>query len=192
VSVGSEAPRRRPWLAFLPLLVFVALCAVFLLQLFSGREISEIPSELIGQPAPQSKIEPLAGTGLPGIDPATFKGKVTVLNVWASWCAPCREEHPLLLAMAADKRFNLIGLNWKDQPEKAAQFLARFGNPYSAIGIDPYNRIGVDWGVYGAPETFVIGRDGKITFKYVGPLSDETMRSRLLPEVEKALAAPSS
>jgi cytochrome c biogenesis protein CcmG, thiol:disulfide interchange protein DsbE len=189
VSVGSEAPRRRPWLVFLPLITFVALGAVFLIQLFSGRDVSAIPSVLIGQPAPQTKLLPLEGTGLPGIDSASFAGKVTVLNVWASWCAPCREEHPVLLELSRDKRFTLVGMNYKDQPDYASKFLGALGNPYAAIGVDRSGRAGIDWGVYGVPETFVIGKDGKVTFKQVGPLTDAAMRSELLPEVEKALGA---
>lgn len=189
MSVDSEAPRRRPWLVFLPLVAFVALGAVFLLQLFSGRDISEIPSALIGQPAPQTKLPPLEGTGLPGIDSASFAGKVTLLNVWASWCAPCREEHPMLLDLSQDKRFGLVGMNYKDKPDNAAKFLGALGNPYAAVGVDSSGRAGIDWGVYGVPETFVIGKDGKVAYKHVGPLTDASMRSRLLPEIEKALAA---
>ena len=100
-----------------------------------------------------------------------FKGKVTVLNVWSSWCAPCREEHPILLGLARDGRFDLIGLDYKDPPDKALKFLADFGTPFSVIGIDPDGRAAIDWGVYGVPETFVVGKDGKIAFKHVGPLT---------------------
>jgi cytochrome c biogenesis protein CcmG, thiol:disulfide interchange protein DsbE len=191
MTIGTDAPaRRRPrLLVFLPLAAFLVLVGVFLLQLFSGRDVSEVPSALIGQPAPETKLAPLDGTGLPGIDSAAFKGKVTVLNVWASWCAPCREEHPALLALAKDKRFSLEGMNYKDKPENASEFLGALGNPYAAIGVDPSGRTGIDWGVYGVPETYVIGKDGKIAFKHVGPLSDSTIASELMPQIEKALAA---
>ena len=193
MSLGADAPRKRSrLLALLPLAVFVALAAVFLLQLFSGRDVSEIPSALIGQPAPQTKLEPLAGTNLPGLDSALFKGKVTVLNVWASWCLPCREENPVLLALSQDSRFELMGLNYKDSPEKAKNFLDGFGNPFSAIGVDPAGRAGIDWGVYGVPETFIIGKDGKIAFKHVGPLTDESVKTELMPQIEKAFAASTS
>ena len=193
MTMEAEAPQRQRQrlLVFVPLAAFLVLVAVFLLQLFSGRDVSEVPSALIGQPAPRTKLAPLDGTGLPGIDSAGFKGKVTVLNVWASWCAPCREEHPALLGLSQDKRFSLQGMNYKDKPENAAGFLGALGNPYAAIGVDPSGRTGIDWGVYGVPETYVIGKDGRIAFKHVGPLSDRAIASELMPEIEKALAKAS-
>jgi cytochrome c biogenesis protein CcmG/thiol:disulfide interchange protein DsbE len=186
----AETPRRRPrLLVFLPLAVFAGLAAVFMVQLFSGRDVSEIPSALIGQPAPPTKLAPLDGTGLPGIDSGLFEGRVTVLNVWASWCVPCREEQPALMALSADRRFELAGLNYKDSTANAVAFLSGSGNPYSQIGVDPSGRAGIDWGVYGVPETFVIGRDGRIAFKHVGPLTADSLKAELMPEIEKALAA---
>jgi cytochrome c biogenesis protein CcmG/thiol:disulfide interchange protein DsbE len=189
VEAGKSAGRLR-LLVLLPLAVFVGLAAIFMLQLFSGRDISVIPSVLIGQPAPPTKLAPLEGMQVPGIDSAAFAGKVTVLNVWASWCAPCREEHPWLLALAQDKRFDLAGMNYKDQPDKAKKFLDEVGNPYAQIGVDESGRTGIDWGVYGVPETFVIGKDGKIAYKHVGPLSEGSLQGQLLPQIEKALAQP--
>jgi cytochrome c biogenesis protein CcmG/thiol:disulfide interchange protein DsbE len=114
---------------------------------------------------------------------------VTLVNVWASWCAPCREEHPLLLALSQDKRFSIAGLNYKDKAENARRFLGSLGNPYSAIGVDSAGRTAIDWGVYGVPETFLVGRDGKIAFKHVGPLTEQVVTGSLLPQIEKALAA---
>lgn len=181
-------PRRRRLLVFLPLAVFVVLASIFLMQLFSGRDVSEIPSVLIGQPAPPTNLPPLQGAGLPGVDSATFMGKVTVLNVWASWCVPCREEHPVLLELSKDSRFSLQGINYKDKMENASAFLASLGDPFAAIGVDANGRAGIDWGVYGVPETFIIGKDGKIAFKHVGPLSDYAVRTELMPEIDKALA----
>lgn len=186
-TAASAKPRRL--LLLLPLALFVGLAGLFLTQLLSDRDIAEIPSALIGQQAPQTKLPPLDGTSLPGLDSADFAGKVTLVNVWGSWCAPCRDEHPLLVALAGDKRFGIAGLNYKDTPENARRFLGTLGNPYSAIGVDSAGRTALDWGVYGVPETFLIGRDGKILFKHVGPLTGESVATTLMPEIEKALAA---
>lgn len=178
----------RGWLA-LPLLVFAALAAVFLVQLLSGRDLSAIPSALIGEPAPATSLPALAGADRPGLDSAAFAGKVTLVNVWASWCAPCREEHPLLMALSRDDRVEIAGLNYKDSPENALRFLGSLGNPYSAIGTDESGRSAIDWGVYGVPETFLVGRDGTILFKHVGPLSAGAIETALSPAIEKALSA---
>ncbi|TPJ70703.1 DsbE family thiol:disulfide interchange protein [Mesorhizobium sp. B2-6-2] len=191
MSLESEAPApRRRLFVLLPLLVFLGLAGLFLSQLLSGRDVSEIPSALIGLPAPPTSLPPLEGTSLPGLESKDFAGKVTLVNVFASWCAPCREEHPVLLGLSQDKRFTLAALNYKDQPENARRFLGELGNPYQAIGADPAGRAAIDWGVYGVPETFVIGKDGKIAYKHVGPLTPESVRALLLPQIEKALAAP--
>ncbi len=191
MSIDSEAPAsRRRLFVLLPLLVFLGLAGLFLSQLLSGRDTSEIPSALIGLPAPQTDLPPLEGTSLPGLESKDFAGKVTLVNVFASWCAPCREEHPVLLGLSQDKRFTLAALNYKDQPENARRFLGDLGNPYQAIGVDPAGRAAIDWGVYGVPETFVIGKDGKIAYKHVGPLTPDSVKALLLPQIEKALAAP--
>lgn len=186
----EAAPRKtRRLIVLLPLALFAGLAALFLTQLLSGRDAAKIPSALIGQPAPQTKLPPLEGVSLPGIDSTSFAGKVTLVNVWASWCAPCREEHPLLLALSQDKRFGIVGLNYKDAPENARRFVGSLGNPYTAIGVDRAGRAAIDWGVYGIPETFLVGKDGKILFKHVGPLTEQAIATALLPEIEKALAA---
>jgi cytochrome c biogenesis protein CcmG/thiol:disulfide interchange protein DsbE len=190
MSTGDAAPRRsRLALALIPLAVFLALAGIFLMQLTSGRDTATIPSALIGQPAPTAVLAPVEGLGLPGLDPAAFQGKVTLVNVWASWCAPCREEHPVLMRLAEDDRFVMAGLNYKDKAENAVRFLNGLGNPFSSVGSDPNGRGAIDWGVYGVPESFVIGRDGRIAYKHVGPLSPESASSLLMPEIEKALAA---
>ncbi|MDQ6437055.1 DsbE family thiol:disulfide interchange protein [Mesorhizobium sp. LHD-90] len=176
-------------LALLPLAIFLALAAIFFSQLLSGRDIGTVPSALIGAPAPATNLPPVDGLGLPGLDNAAFAGKVTVLNVWASWCAPCRQEHPILMALSQDKRFQIAGLNYKDAPENARRFLGDLGNPFALVGADQKGRTAIDWGVYGVPETFVVGRDGKILYKHVGPLDAEGAQKTLLPEIEKALAA---
>jgi cytochrome c biogenesis protein CcmG/thiol:disulfide interchange protein DsbE len=190
MSMAEEAQKkpRRVLIALLPLIVFAALAGIFLMQLLSGRDNSTIPSALIGQSAPETNLPPLEGSGMPGLDSANFAGKVTVVNVWASWCAPCREEHPVLMQLAADGRFEIAGLNYKDEPQNALRFLGNLGNPFDAVGADRQGRAAIQWGVYGVPETFVVGRDGKIAFKHVGPITPEALKNELMPAIEKALA----
>ena len=188
-EMESARPRsRRLWLALLPLGLFMALAAIFLAQLLSGRDNSVVPSALIGAEAPQTSLPPLDGTGLPGLDSTQFEGKVTLVNVWASWCAPCRQEHPLLMQMAQDPRIVVAGLNYKDRPENARRFLGELGNPYAQIGVDGNGRAAIDWGVYGVPETFLVGKDGRIAWKHVGPFTPDSIVTGLMPEIEKALA----
>lgn len=188
----TDTPPRKSGprlMILLPLAIFLALSVVFLMQLLSGRDISAVPSALIGEPAPKTALPPLEGIALPGLDSAQFAGKVTLVNVFASWCAPCREEHPVLMALAQDKRYAISGLNYKDKPENARRFLGDLGNPYGAVGTDEAGRSAIDWGVYGVPETFVIGKDGKVAFKHVGPLTVQSVQATLMPQIEKALAA---
>lgn len=185
----AAAPRRRAWLVALPLAVFLALATVFFFQLVSGKDAATVPSALIGQKVPETGLPPLDGMNLPGLDSKAMVGKVTLVNVFASWCVPCRQEHPLLLRLAQDDRIAIAGLNYKDAPDNARRFLGELGNPYGAIGIDEKGRAAIDWGVYGVPETFLIGRDGSILYKHVGPISEESLASGLMPEIEKALAA---
>ncbi|MFG1393871.1 DsbE family thiol:disulfide interchange protein [Xanthobacter agilis] len=189
-------PRRRLWLVALPLVLFLALAALFFSRLETGGDPSRIPSALVGRPAPQVVLEPLPGLNrgsepVPGFDVAQLKGKPTLVNVWASWCAPCREEHPLLMRIAQDPRVHLVGLNYKDAPDNARRFLGQNGLPYAAVGVDPKGRAAIDWGVYGVPETFVLDRDGMIVHKFVGPLTQETVNTTLLPLIAK-LSAPAS
>jgi cytochrome c biogenesis protein CcmG/thiol:disulfide interchange protein DsbE len=192
----DSVPRRRPRLIhLLPLGIFLALAAVFFTRLMSGEDPSEIPSVLVGKTAPDFSLPALDGlardgTPIPGVNTETLQGKVSLVNVFASWCAPCREEHPVLLALAQDKRYALVALNYKDKPENARRFLGELGNPFSAIGVDEAGRTAIDWGVYGVPETFVVGKDGRIAYKHVGPLTPDSVRDQLLPQVEKALGAP--
>ncbi len=191
---SAPAPRRRV-LVLLPLVIFLGLVALFLLQLYAG-DPSIIPSALIGHKAPQTTLPPIAGlerdgAPVPGIDPADFTGAVTVVNVWASWCVPCHDEAPLLLQLAHDKRFRLIGINYKDDADNARRFLGRYGDPFVAAGADESGRAGIEWGVYGVPENFVIGRDGRIVYKLVGPITAENLDAVLMPQIEKALATGS-
>jgi cytochrome c biogenesis protein CcmG/thiol:disulfide interchange protein DsbE len=187
---AAEETRKRPrrvLFALAPLVIFAVLAGIFLVQLLSGRDNSTIPSALIGEPAPQTNLPPLTGSGMPGLDSANFAGKVTLVNVWASWCAPCREEHPVLMQLAADGRFDIAGLNYKDEPQNALRFIGNLGNPYDAVGTDPNGRAAIQWGVYGVPETFVVDREGRIAFKHVGPITPEALENDLIPAIEKAL-----
>jgi cytochrome c biogenesis protein CcmG/thiol:disulfide interchange protein DsbE len=194
-SSTDNSPPRRPWLMALPLLAFAALAALFWFRLGSG-DPSRIPSALIGRQAPQTALPPLeglvaSGAPVPGLDPAVFKGKVSVVNVWASWCVPCHDEAPLLTELARDQRLQLIGINYKDAPDNARRFLGRYGNPYGIVGVDGNGRAAIEWGVYGVPETFVVGRDGTIIYKMVGPVTPDNVNSVLRVEIDKALKAGS-
>jgi cytochrome c biogenesis protein CcmG/thiol:disulfide interchange protein DsbE len=192
----SAGSRRRSVLVFIPLVVFLGLAALFLIRLGAG-DISRIPSVLIGHPAPATMLPGIAGLErngkpVPGLEADSFKGAVAVLNVWASWCVPCRDEAPLLLTLARDPRVRILGVNYKDSAENARRFLARYGNPYVANGADLNGRASIEWGVYGVPETFVVGRDGRIAYKLIGPIEPVNLEKILKPEIEKALAAPAS
>lgn len=193
-EASVSAPRRSPWLYAIPLLMFAALAAVFAKGLFSG-DASKVPSALIGKPAPAVTLAPLEGLQRDGRPVPTFdmadlaKGRATIVNVFASWCAPCRVEHPFLVAMAEapavkQGKVALVGFNYKDEAENARRFLGALGNPYSAVGVDRAGRAAIDWGVYGVPETFLIGPDGRILEKHVGPL-DGAAASRMLARAQK-------
>ncbi len=166
--------------------------ALFLFRLGAG-DPSQLPSALIGRPVPDTPLPPVAGlvrdgAPVPGIATADFKGAVSLVNVWASWCVPCHDEAPLLMKLAEDKRIRIIGINYKDQPDNARRFIGRYGNPFAAVGADANGRASIDWGVYGVPETFVIDRDGRIAYKLVGPISADNLETVLKPQLEKALA----
>jgi cytochrome c biogenesis protein CcmG/thiol:disulfide interchange protein DsbE len=187
-----DAPARgRRILVILPLAVFLALTALFLVRLFSG-DPGRIPSALIGHPVPEADLPPVPGLerdgkAIPGIAAADFRGHVTLVNVWASWCVPCHDEAPFLLGLAGDTRIRLVGINYKDQPDNARRFLNRYGNPFAAAGADQNGRAAIEWGVYGVPETFLVGRDGRIAYKLVGPIGAENLAKEMKPAIEKAL-----
>jgi len=189
VSESAPAPRRK-LLALLPLIAFLALAALFFSRL--GVDSQRLPSALVGKPAPAFTLPPLDGAGVPAFSDADLrKGEVTLVNIFASWCGPCRDEHPLLMRLAADVGLKtagvrMAGLAYKDDPANALRFLKELGAPYDMIGVDRGGRAGVEWGVYGVPETFVVRGDGVIAYKHVGPLTEQSLRDKLLPEIEKA------
>ena len=192
VAPEQNARGKRNLLVMLPLMAFLALAGLFLYRLGAG-DPSKLPSALIGRQAPTIDLPALEGLTrdgkqVPGLTSATFAGNVTLVNVWASWCVPCHDEAPLLDQLAKDKRFQIVGINYKDAPDNARRFLNRYGNPFVAAGADANGRSSIDWGVYGVPETFLIGRDGKIAYKLVGPITPENLAKTLVPEIEKAIA----
>jgi cytochrome c biogenesis protein CcmG/thiol:disulfide interchange protein DsbE len=174
-----------------PLFGFAAVAALFYARLGAG-DASRVPSPLVGKEAPAFSLPGLEGVAPAGLsDKDLRKGDVTLVNVFASWCVPCRQEHPVLMALAEDKALaakgvRLVGLNYKDDPDNARKFLKE-GDPYALIGVDRPGRAAIDWGVYGVPETFVVRGDGVIAYKFIGPLSSDSVRDALMPEIEKAL-----
>ena len=194
-TLPQTPPPARRIIVLLPLALFLALTALFLARLFSG-DPSRIPSALIGRPAPAVDLPPVVGLerdgkAIPGIAAADFHGNVTLVNVWASWCIPCHDEAPFLLELAGDTRIRLVGINYKDQPDNARRFLSRYGNPFLASGADQNGRAAIEWGVYGVPETFLVGRDGRIAYKLVGPIGAANFEQEVKPAIEKALAGGS-
>ncbi len=192
MSEPLTAPQRSP-LRFLPLVLFALLAARFFVRLFAG-DAARLPSALIGKPAPQFDLPPLSGLGAPGLSTADLaKGHVSLVNVFASWCAPCRQEHGTLMSLGNDDRLKskgveLYGLSYKDEAANALAFLQGDGNPFRRVGVDPAGRTAIDFGVYGVPETFIVKGDGTIAYKFVGPLTPSAAATVLIPEIEKALA----
>jgi cytochrome c biogenesis protein CcmG/thiol:disulfide interchange protein DsbE len=177
---------KRILLAVLPLVLLVGLVAVFALSM--DRDPSLVRSVLIDKPAPTFSLAAVAGTGVEGFDTASLKGEVTVVNVFASWCIPCRDEHPLLERLKAETGVRIFGINQRDAAENAVKFLTELGNPYTRIGGDTDNRVSIDWGVYGVPETFVVNAEGVVTFKHVGPISPESLERDVIPAITRARA----
>lgn len=180
-----EPTRRRLGLALLPIIIFAGLALVFWKGL-SGNP-SDLPSALIGKPIPDFALPAIEGSTIPGLTSADLKsGSVAVVNIWASWCGPCRLEHPILLELSRRKDIRLVGINNKDKAENARRFLGTLGQPYAAIGADTDGRTTIDWGSYGVPETFIVDGEGIIRFKWIGPLSTEIMAGVFASEIEKA------
>ena len=186
-GAGSGRSRMLVW----PLALFAVLAMVFAFALRTG-DPSKLPSALIGKTAPAIELpglEGLADAGRPvggfaGADLA--KGQVSVVNFWASWCVPCVQEHPVLVALKERTGVNVYGVNYKDQAAAARRFLGRYGNPYVAVGVDGNGRAAIEWGVYGMPETFVVSGEGRIVYKHVGPITPETLETRVIPAIRAA------
>jgi cytochrome c biogenesis protein CcmG, thiol:disulfide interchange protein DsbE len=171
----------RRWLYLLPAAVFALLAAGFYVGLHRDPDV--LPSPLIDEPAPQFDLPPLPGKDK-GLSTADLKGGVSLVNFFASWCVPCRDEHKALSAFAALKRIPVYGVDYKDKPAAVAEWLAELGNPYTQIGADD-GQVGIEWGVYGVPETFLIDSAGRIRYKHVGPLTQAVIDQQILPRVAR-------
>ncbi|WP_119387884.1 DsbE family thiol:disulfide interchange protein [Taklimakanibacter lacteus] len=193
MAEASPGPSSRPrrWLALVPVAVFLVLAAVFYRGL--AGDPADVPSVLINKPAPQFALDPIDGLDLPGLATADLaKGAVTLVNVWASWCVPCRDEHPLLMELSRREDLKVVGINYKDDPENARRFLTTLGIPFAAVGADPNGRASVDWGVYGVPESFLVDGKGTIRLKWIGPLSREALKTQIIPKIEELRRAGGS
>ena len=190
-TVASDSGGGRPRALIWPLAIFTALAVVFAFAL-RGGDPSKLPSALIGKAAPAVELAGLeglteAGRPVGGFTSADLaKGQVSVVNFWASWCVPCVQEHPVLVALQERTGVRVYGVNYKDQAAAARRFLGRYGNPYAAVGVDGNGRAAIEWGVYGMPETFIVNGEGRIAYKHVGPITPETLEARIIPAIRAA------
>ena len=190
-TVSTAAPPRRSRPLIWPLAIFVALALVFAFALKTG-DPSKLPSALIGKMAPAVELPALEGLADAGRAVAGFattdlaRGEVSVVNFWASWCVPCVQEHPVLVALHERTGVRIYGINYKDQAAAARRFLGRYGNPYAAVGVDGNGRAAIEWGVYGMPESFIVNGRGEISYKHVGPITPETLEARIIPAIRAA------
>ena len=190
MSVEARSERRRlSWVALLPVGLFAALAGTLLWGLLNYDD--RLPSTLIGRPVPEFALPPIEGRQ-DGLSSADLQGQVSLVNVWASWCVPCRVENPLLVELAEAGTVPVYGINYKDEPEGALAFLEELGDPYTRIGADRAGRVSIDWGVYGLPETFVIDAEGRIAYKHVGPFDRRSLEEDILPVVRRLQAESGS
>jgi cytochrome c biogenesis protein CcmG/thiol:disulfide interchange protein DsbE len=193
----AQQPRAlRRWGVILPLVVFVGLAGLFWYALHTG-DPSRLPSAMIGKPVPQFDLPPLKGlkgkdgAPVPGFSAADLAGgKPTIVNVFASWCVPCLQEHPTLLALSKKPGIRIFAINYKDDQDSARRFLGRYGNPFTRVGVDRTGRTAIDFGVYGVPETYVITADGKIAYRHVGPLTEQAIKKKIMPLMQLGKTAP--
>lgn len=188
-SSSDPVPERLPFLNalrqvrfLLPVLVFAGLAVAFAVGL--TLRPNEVPSALIGDAAPRFELPPVKGRSL-GLSDKDLQGEVSLVNVFASWCAECRVEHPILMKLAKDGVVPIHGFNYKDKPDDASRWLDNLGDPYTRTGADLDGRVGIEWGVYGVPETFVIDRSGRIAYKHIGALNPRVLNDTVLPLVER-------
>jgi len=184
-AAASQAPRSRRAALLVPLLLFAGVVVFLAVGLTLNPR--EVPSPLIGKPVPEFALPPVKGRTL-GLSSADLKGDVSVVNFFASWCVACRVEHPIFLEAKREGVVPIHGINYKDRPEDAALWLATLGDPYARTGADLDGRVGIEWGVYGLPETFVIDREGRIAYKHIGPITPEVMAGKLRPLIAKLRA----
>lgn len=181
--VSGESAAKGPRLGYLvPLLVFAALAVILGIGL--TLDPRKVPSPLIGKPVPEFSLPPVKGRTL-GLASADLKGHVSLVNVFASWCIPCRQEHPLFVELKARGVVPIYGINYKDRPDDAARWLDELGDPYTRTGADLDGRVAIDWGVYGVPETFLVDREGRIAYKHIGPLTPRIMSEKIIPLIEQ-------
>ena len=179
-GTARAAVPRRLWLSLLPIAIFAGIGVLLYVGLY--RDPTLVPSPLVGKPVPEFALGPVQGreTGLSSDD---LRGEVSLFNVFASWCVACRDEHPLFMALQREGVVPIHGLNYKDAPQDAAAWLDAFGDPYTRIGADLDGRVGLDFGVYGVPETFVVDQEGRIAYKHIGPVTPRVLDEEILPLV---------
>jgi cytochrome c biogenesis protein CcmG/thiol:disulfide interchange protein DsbE len=194
----QDKPKPRIWTSILPLFVFLGIAgASYSLLSTDGRDVSALPSALLNKPAPGLGVPELKGLTkanqqIPGMTPNMFEGKISIVNVFASWCVPCRQEHPQIVEMGKDDRLQIVGINHKDSNKNALSFLSELGNPYDVVGVDRAGRASIEWGVYGVPETFIVNHEGRILYKHVGPVGSRDLEERLMPIIEDAIKSATS